>query len=714
MDEEETIAMAIEEIQSVLNTLMTRGRSLDSALLALSESFERTVKAFPEVDKASSVIEAEEEKARRTQMDKGLGDGEVADHRNVLQVRSVQYNSTPLINQSTKAESSIFSLSSYSHSQLGPKLHSSKKDGKASKSLKRPLLSMDQSGSIPIIPLLSSLMKSFVSPLALPLPLVASALEAYLTGQASTPQQAAASAMAKSLLAEHMLGTVGTTASSSPAVKGRAEAAKSNDAWPPTPSSALDGSPGGPKAKSPLSSGSNYALIQFTHSPLRGKAIPSNQPRHDYDSPAPQAPSNTFGVRGGTAQDLISMVDEALGDIRGSQMMAMVNKTDSDEGQFTFGEALIDQADQVSKLLLGLVRIKFLSSSIAKQTRLLPASVSYDHLDPEQVNRWAPYLAKLMSQAIQQHPEHASQVADTIARLSLIDGAMGAPDEFDLIFVESGLLPSLISLLSGPDSDPTTRPSTETLKAQAAASHALAALASLQPLPADQNGAEVAPYAAKHQEERQRRVFESISEHDEALTVLIHTCLDHSLDWHARLASADLLASMLAAGGKASERASKLGAFYALLDLVTKDTYPFMRQDSRGGKVAIVKSLTTIAIDPEALSMIAEHSKVGSQEVSPDAVLSSILKSLWGVIEQLVKVISSSRHVNKEMIRPLMETSRAAADGLNQIIASEPLAVDIVKSMKVSSRISAGFLQAVKDADLVNSLLSIKASVSNH
>ena len=138
-----------------------------------------------------------------------------------------------------------------------------------------------------------------------------------------------------------------------------------------------------------------------------------------------------------------------------------------------------------------------------------------------------------------------------------------------------------------------------------------------------------------------------------------------------------------------------------------------MRQDSQGGKSTIVKALTAIAVDPEATSMVAEHSKVGSQEGSSDAVLASILRSLWGVIEQLVKLMSSSRHVNREMILPLLETCRAASNGLNQIIASEPAAVDVVKAMRVSSRITPGFLQAVKDADLVNSLLSVKASVSN-
>lgn len=144
VDEEETIAMALEEIQSVLKSLMSKGRRVDSSLIALSESFAKTARVFPEVDKALSLIEAEEERARRKRMDKG-GEGEVTDQRKVL--------------------------------QLGPKLFPSKKNGKASKSAKRPpLLTTDQSGSIPIAPLISSLMESFVSPLVLPQPLVASAL----------------------------------------------------------------------------------------------------------------------------------------------------------------------------------------------------------------------------------------------------------------------------------------------------------------------------------------------------------------------------------------------------------------------------------------------------------------------------------------------------------------------------------------------------------
>jgi hypothetical protein len=682
--------MALEEIQSVLNTLMARGRRVDSCLLSLSESFNKIVKSFPEVDKASLLIEADEEKARRKQMEKG-GDGEAPGHRNVL--------------------------------QLGPRLKSSSK----SKSMKRPLVPMDQTGTIPILPLLSSLSELFVFPLASPPPLVASALEAYLTGQASTTQQAAASAMAKSLMAEHMgiMKDKAGSATSSPAVKGSRRVSsehasgKSVESWPPPPSSTLSGSPAKVKG-SALSTGSNYASIQFTHSPLRGKAMPSNQPKPDYsqepqgfDSPA-QVPSAAFGVRGGTAKDLLLMVDEALEDVRGSQMMVMSSQPHSDqegEGTVTFGEALIDQADQVSRLLLGLVRIRGLCSAIAKQARILPAAVSYDDMDPEQVNRWAPDLAKLMAEAISFHPDHASQVADIVSHLSSIEGAMGTSEEFDLIYIESGLLAALVSLLAGPESDTAAlgRPSAETLKAQASAAHALTALAA----PPSPQSDDAAAKTHADKEERQRKVFEAVSEHDDALTVLIHTVLDHSMAWQTRLASADLLASLLAGGGKPAERASKLGAFYALLDFMTKDSYPYMRQDSQGGKSTIVKALTTIAIDPEATSMVAEHSKVGSQEGSSDAVLASILKSLWGVIEQLVKLMSSSRHVNREMIMPLLETCRAASDGLNQIIASEPAAVDVVKAMKVSSRITPGFLQAVKDADLVNSLLSVKASVSN-
>ena len=566
-----------------------------------------------------------------------------------------------------------------------------------------------------------------MSPLAAPLPLVASALEAYLTGQASTTQQAAASAMAKNLMAEHMGLAKDHVGNAAPVVKGSSacrrisaeQAGRNVDIWPPPPTANANGSPAKGKA-SALPSGSNYASIQFTHSPLRGKAMPSNQPKPDYhqdsegvESPA-QAPTAAFGVRGGTTKDLLSLVDEALDDVRGSQMMAMAIKPTSDhhdEGDMTtFGEALIDQADQVSKLLLGLVRIRGLSSAIAKQARLLPASVSYDDLDPEQVNRWAPDLARLMAEAIRLHPEQASQVADIVAHLSSIEGAMGSSEEFDLIYVESGLLAVLVSLLADPDSDTMalSRPSAETLKAQASAARALTALASPRP-----SSLSNTPTEDKGEEERQRKVFEGVSDHDEALTVLIHTVLDHSLAWQARLASSNLLASLLAAGGKPSERASKLGAFHALLDLMTKDMYPYMRQDSQGGKSTIVKALTTIAIDPDAMSMIAEHSKVGNQKGSSDAVLTLILKLLWGVIEQLVKLMSSSRHVDRTMIMPLLDTCRAASDGLNQIIASEPAAVDIVKSMRVSSRITPGFLQAIKDADLVNSLLSVKASVSN-
>lgn len=89
MDEEEALAMALEEIQSVLNTLMSRGKCVDTCLVSLSETFNKIVRTFPEVDKASSLIEAEEEKARRKQMDKGGGDGEVPEQRNMLQVSLV-------------------------------------------------------------------------------------------------------------------------------------------------------------------------------------------------------------------------------------------------------------------------------------------------------------------------------------------------------------------------------------------------------------------------------------------------------------------------------------------------------------------------------------------------------------------------------------------------------------------------------------------------
>ena len=182
------------------------------------------------------------------------------------------------------------------------------------------------------------------------------------------------------------------------------------------------------------------------------------------------------------------------------------------------------------------------------------------------------------------------------------------------------------------------------------------------------------------------------------------------------------------AGGPAAAAALKAGAFSALVEQL-KPMFPFFRQDTGSAKVSTVTALSTLAASSELCDAIVETSSAGGSGGDSaklyalplgdaEAVVKTVVRSLWGVVHEVYQLMTAERtgrgkFVDAELTGALTSTAAAAAAQLVVLADSSPGARSLMKGdMKVGSKISVGFLQAIKDPGLYGALIDLRKILS--
>eukprot|EP00198_Chlamydomonas_reinhardtii_P006725 XP_001696061.1 predicted protein [Chlamydomonas reinhardtii] len=194
--------------------------------------------------------------------------------------------------------------------------------------------------------------------------------------------------------------------------------------------------------------------------------------------------------------------------------------------------------------------------------------------------------------------------------------------------------------------------------------------------------------------------------------------------WPARLAAADLLADLVLGGGGGAAAALAGGAYAGLAEVMNRDTYPYLNQDPRGSKSTVVSALAAVAAHEELLEAVVTAAAAPSGPCSglpldsADQVLAAILRSLWGVCQQVYNTMSADRtgrgrYVDPALISALTSTAATAAHELAVLADTQPQARRVLQSeLGLARKISISFLQAIKDAPLYEALLELRKNIT--
>eukprot|EP00798_Chlamydomonas_sp_ICE-L_P004036 gene4036-14115_t len=218
------------------------------------------------------------------------------------------------------------------------------------------------------------------------------------------------------------------------------------------------------------------------------------------------------------------------------------------------------------------------------------------------------------------------------------------------------------------------------------------------------------------------QLFKLLSENNIAVSSLVLLCLDHSMEWYARLMAAALLAQLLVQGGSIAETVAGCGAFLALIEFMDRESFPFYRQDRRSAKTEVVRAFGFIAADEALRQHIADTTPSRLDRTysialpDGDSVLRAILKALWTLVNEahlsmVLERTARGKHMNPIHVAPLLETSTAAAQQLNELADSTPDARRMMSEMGFNKKMSVAFMKNLADVELHAAMSDLKAKL---
>ncbi|KAG2445493.1 hypothetical protein HXX76_000109 [Chlamydomonas incerta] len=428
-------------------------------------------------------------------------------------------------------------------------------------------------------------------------------------------------------------------------------------------------------------------------------------------------------------------------------------------------DALLLQSELLCGVLWGLAALQAFCRTAGRACRSLPTQLDFSSLEqPGQVPAASMAgLHRLWAEALGRQPELRVPIARSvqqIAELGLVPTA-----DFPAVYQDSGMVAGLVGMLAGalrpggggkakrsdaadgsgsPPASPggntspgspndtgtgaDSRPAPGTLGAPLAPRHVGRKTATAPPtlrLTAAQQAEQAAAARALLAiSDAQPDVLAAIAEDEQLLSRLSSLCLDHSMSWPARLAAADLLADLVLGGGPGAAAAVAGGAYAGLAEVMNRETYPYLNQDPRGSKATVVSALAALAAHEELLEGVVAAAAAPSGPCSglpldsPDQVLSAVLRSLWGVCQQVYNTMSADRtgrgrHVDPDLISALTATAATAAHELAVLADTQPDARRVLQGeLGLGRKISIPFLQAIKDVPLYEALLELRKNIS--
>ncbi|KAG2482869.1 hypothetical protein HYH03_018213 [Edaphochlamys debaryana] len=414
-------------------------------------------------------------------------------------------------------------------------------------------------------------------------------------------------------------------------------------------------------------------------------------------------------------------------------------------------DALLVQAELLAGIMDALAGLQMVGRSCARSCRLLPASLSFASLEPGRLGGAMAALHRMWADTLPRQPDMRVPIARTVAEIAA--RGLVPPADFPAVYTESGMVGALVAMLAGAlrpgkaDAKPAEPPGAETADGESPASPSggegsspsgpaplgksryvgrltAGAVPTLRLGPAQQAEQAAAARALMALAAAQPDVLAAIAADEQLLARLASLCIDHSMAWTARLAAADLLADLVLGGGPGAAAAVAAGAYAGLAEVLNRDMFPYMNQDPRGDKATVVSALGCLAAHEELVEGVVAAAAAPSGPSSglpldnADQVLSAILRSLWGVVQQVYGIMSSERtghgkHVDPELVSGLTATATAAAHELAALADTHQEARRAMKEdLGLGRKINVPFLQAIKDIPLYEALNDLKKNLS--